>query len=322
MTIDKADILLGLTFIGKKLRAVEAENRDGQLNIVSVAETPCDIQLDFSSVSNYENIPRFAKSINTLIDEAGIRAKVALFALERRMVLTKKLKVDEGLSETELKQHIEWELEQLLISSRDEYNVAFDRLGPREEKFENIVLVAVRKKIVEYLREIFNKTALKLSMVDVDLFAATRTFAKSQERAAQELSALVDFNNRGIDFTLVHNGVYISSSELSASAFEENSAYPSEGDPEDIARMVNEEMDRLVNSSFEYGEPPSLRTIALYGDYVDRNVLKKLQEQRSESRVVFADPFSSVRLRLNAEAELLTKEHPEKFLVSVGMVLV
>jgi Tfp pilus assembly PilM family ATPase len=322
MTIDKADILLGLTIIGKKLRGVEAENREGQLNIVSVAETPCEVPFDFSSISNNENIPRFARAINTLIDDAGMRAKVALFALERRMVLTKKLKVDEGLSETEIKQHIEWELEQLLISSRDEYNVAFDRLGPCEEKYENIILVAVRKKIIEYLREIFNKTALKLSMVDVDLFAAIRTFTNGLEGGPQDLSALVDFNNRGIDFTLIHNGVYLSSSELSASAFEETSAYPSEGEPEDIARMVNEEMDRLVNSSFGHGAPPHLQTIALYGDYVDRNVLKILQEQRSETHVAFADPFSSVRLRLNAEAELFTKEHPEKFLVSVGMVLV
>jgi Tfp pilus assembly PilM family ATPase len=324
MTIDKADILLGLTFVGKKLRAVELENSDGQSNIVTVAETPCDVPFDFSSIGSNENIPRFARAVNALVDEAGVRAKIALFALERRMVLTKKLKVDEGLSETEVKQHIEWELEQLLISSRDEYNVAFDRLGPCEEKFENIILVAVRKKIIEYLREIFSKTALKLSTVDVDLFAAIRTLSKSLVGGphGHGLSALVDFNNRGIDFALIQNGLYLSSSELSASAFEENSAYPSEGEPEDIARMVNEEMDRLVSSSFEHGEPPRLQSIALYGDYVDKNVLKILQEQRGETRVDFADPFSSVHLRLNAEAELLTKEHPEKFLVSVGMVLV
>lgn len=321
MTLDKDDILLGLNFAGNSIYAVEAEKREGQIHLITVAESEMEYPFDFSAIGADEYVTSFANGINSLIDRVGIRSKAVRFALDRRMVLLKRLVVDRGLSDSELRQQVEWELEQLLVAPRDEYNVGFERLGPVSEKYEGVIIVAVRKAVISYLKEIFKQTPLNLTVVDVDIFAAIRSLWGDIEKASDGLSALVDFGKKSIFFTLVENGKYFLSSEISTSQSEGSDLSRLNANSEELARFVEEELLRLVQGIGDYTVPQNLQQVFLAGEGVDMEIIPHLKQRFDAAMVGLADPFSNVRQRLDAESESLTKEKPEKFLVSVGMIL-
>jgi len=321
MTLDREDILLGLNFSGNNLRAVEAEKREGLVHLITVAESRMEAPFDFSAIGAEEYISQFANNINSLVDRAGIRAKSARFALERRMVLLKRLVVDHEISDVELRQQVEWELEQLLVAPRDEYNVGFERIGPVSDKFDGVIIVAVRKAIIQYLKEIFNQTPLNLTVVDVDTFAAIRALWGDIDNSAQVLAVLIDFNKKGLFFTLVENGKYFLSSEVTASQQEGVDISHLNANSEEMAGFIADELSRLLQSAGNTYDPANIQNIFVAGENVDVEVISYLKERFNTAAVALADPFSNVRQRLDAESESLTKEKPEKFLAAVGMVL-
>ncbi len=321
MTLDKDDVFLGLDIVGNSLRMVEAERQAGRLILSNVAHSTLDLPFDFYAIGNEEFIPRFASAINSLLDKAAIRARTAYLALERRMLLIKQFKMDLGLNDEDLRQHVEWELSQILVSARDEYNVGCERLGQTSDLLENVVVAAVRKSIVLYLKEIFMQTPLKLAAIDVDLFAAIRALANTEAETPRGFTALVDINERGIDFGLINEGKYFNSSEISNLRTNGDRTNFLEGSSEEIARVVNDEIVRLLENSDNNRVTKTLAKVYLTGDRAESDIIPHLQKLQAAAEIAFADPFRNIETRLSAESESLIKLHPEMFLASVGMVL-
>ncbi len=316
------DVLLGLNVFGNKLRMVEAKKWDGQTQLQNVVEAELEVPFDFYAVGNRDLIPKFADEINNLIQESDLHVKTVNFALERRMVLIKRLTVDSSLSETELHQHIEWELEQLLVAARDEYNVGFESAAMTKSGYKNVVVVAVRKAIISYLQEIFAKTSVDLSSVDVDIFSAIRGLCGSSQDSHCGLCALVDFNERGLDFTIINNGEYITSGEIPAFRAEGGGGNLFEAPGEDVADLVNEEIARLLNTVQDSNLFGNLEKIYLAGDKADSAIIPHLQALQQNTEVQFADPFKNVGWNPLEDPPILIKESAEKFLAAVGMTLI
>jgi len=321
MTLDKDEALLGLDIVGNSIRMVEAERQDGKLIFSNVAHATLDLPFDFYAIGNDDFIPRFASAINSLLDKAAIRARTTYFALERRMLLIKQFQMDLGLNDEDLHRQVEWELSQVLVSARDEYNVGCERLGPTSNMLESVVVAAVRKSIVLYLKEIFGQTPLKLAGIDVDLFAAIRALSNAEEDMPLGLAALVDPNERGIDFCLINQGKYLNSSEISNLRTDGDRMNFLTGSGEEIAKVVNDELIRLLENMGNSRIPKTITKVYLTGNRAESEVIPPLQKLQGDAEIVFADPFRNVEKRLSAESESLIKLHPEMFLASVGMVL-
>ncbi|NOY60918.1 MAG: pilus assembly protein PilM [Calditrichaeota bacterium] len=322
MAMDNDDILLGLNVFGKKLRMVEARKRDGETQLQNVGEADLEAPFDFYAVGNRDLIPKFAEEINNLIQESGLHAKSVNFAIERRMVLIKRLTVDSSLSEAELHQHVEWELEQLLVAARGEYNVGFETAAMTKSGYKNIVVVAVRKAIISYLQEVFAKTFVELSSIDVDLFSAIRGLCGNSLDSHCGLCALVDFNERGLDFTIINNGEYITSGEIPAFRAEGSGGNLFEAPGEDVADLVNEEITRLLNTVQDSSLFSNLEKIYLAGDKADSALIPHLQALQQNTEIQFADPFKNVGWNPLEDPPILIKESAEKFLAAVGMTLI
>jgi Tfp pilus assembly PilM family ATPase len=321
MILDQEGTLLGLDIVGNSLRLVEAENLEGKTSITAVANATLDLPFDYYAIGNEDFIPRFASAINSLIDKAGVNATIAHFALERRMLLIKRFTMDKGLSDADLRQQIEWELEQILVSSRDEYNIGCDRQILPAENFENVIVVAVRKAIILYIKEIFSKTQLKLAAVDVDLFAAIRALCASMQPNPPSLAALVDFNERGIDFGLIKDGKYAYSSEIPTLRSNGDRINYLDRSGEATGKVINDELIRLVENIGDSSTEKSLEKIFLTGDKADLEIIPHLQSLQKKAQISFADPFQNIEKRLDEEAGTLANQHPEMFLASVGMIL-
>ena len=307
-----ADVLLAINMVGNSLRAIEAEKSENRLTIRSVSELTMEAPFDLKRTQDPENIPVYAAAINRLVDEKSIRSKSACLAIDRRMILHKKLKVDRDLGMSQVKAQIEWEVEQLLISPRDEYNIAFERMGVIGNQYETYLVAAIRKDLISYLNDVFVRTPLALQAVDMDILAAVRGLYGYGTTRTDLLSALVDFTNTGIDVIIMKEGKYAFAAELPA--YQEGSA-------EEIARLVSRELDRLVESHKDELITTSYESIYLAGDKADVEIIPHLQGLQDTADIRFADPFENFQLSIEAETNPLIKNKPEKFLMTAGMVL-
>ena len=319
MNLEKGNISLGLNFAGNKLFAVEAKGGDDQLNLISVAESSSDISFDFDVIGNESYIQKFADQINTLLEQKNIKATETHLALERRMVFLKVINVEKELAEAQLKQQVEWELEQVLISPRDEYNVGYERLVSSQGSFESVLIVAVRKSIINYMKEIFDRTPLQLTVVDVDIFAAIRSIINVVGTSSEGFIALIDFNKRGIDFGLVRNGKFVISSEIS-SVSDDDGTNPIAATGEEIAKLVNDELIRLLQKINVKEIDDVFEQIYLCGEQADSEIIDQLKKYQQSARIDFANPFQNLNQTLNDESQSFVDEHPEKFVVSMGML--
>lgn len=314
MATGEGDILLGMNIAGKRLRVIEGETMGEQIQIKSVADSRIDLPFDQQIIENEDYIPTFSSAINKLLDEKSILANSVHFALDRRMVFLKRITIDPGLKEEQIRDHIEWEIDQWLAASRDEFNVVFEKEHAEFGRSDTILIAAVRKRIIEYLKRIFVRTPLTLQVVDIDVLAAIRGLMGNRAKP-DRLVALVDIN-KNLDVLIAKDGKFAYLNEVSG----EN-----EGDLEDnaekIASRIHEELLRIFQEfEREFGSL-NLDTIYLSGDRADVDVIPYLQQLQKNADIRFADPFERVELATGTDLDPLIKNNPEKFLISVGMLI-
>ncbi|MBN1542421.1 pilus assembly protein PilM [candidate division KSB1 bacterium] len=319
MTAVDGQSFLGLHLAGKNLRVIEAENNAGRVAVRSVSERLFQTPFDLRVIGAEESIPAFAGAINQILDQKSIRTTTAALALDRRMLLFKKIKIDRGLSETQIRDQIEWEIEQLLIVPRSNYNIGHERLGGYGNQYERLLIAAIRKDVIRYLNDIFVRTPLTLKTVDIDLMASIRALYASEGKRPDMLSALVDFNEYGIDLTLIKDGKYAASTEMSVQSGL-GSRVP-EGGAEQIAKAISDELNQLIDHLSDELVSKSIESIYLSGDQADVEVIPHLQGLQETADIRFADPFENFSLYLEAETDALVKNKPEKFLATAGMIV-
>jgi len=314
MALENGDTHLGVSMAGSKLRLVEAHRTDGEISIVSAVEIQLDIPFDFYVIGNDEFVPKFANVIKDIVESRCTRAKSAAFALERRMVLLKKLLVDSKFNPEEVKRHVEWEIEQLIVSARSEYNVAYEQLGIFRDELEEVIVVAVRKAIIKYLNDIFSSTSLELTSVDVDMFAAIRALMLDEDG----VDALVNYSDRGVFLCVIKNGNYYDSTEVVPT--DNGSGTPGFTEVSDVemAKIVMDELYKLLTNDKSKMGVEDIRSIYVAGDNVAEDFISEL-ERLQTAEVQIANPFKRYSLSFDSESEMEVEKNPERFLVSVGL---
>lgn len=320
MAWEKNDTHLGVSMTGSKLRVVESELVDGQFNLVNVAEVQLDVPFDFYVIGNEDFVQKFSNAINDVVQSRGIRASSAAFAIERRMVLLKKLLVDRNFSPEELKRHIEWETEQFIVSARSEYNIAYEKLGFFKDDLEEVVVVAARKAVVLYLKEIFYRTSLNLKILDVDLFAALRALMGDTKPNASGLAALVDYCERGVGLCVIRDGKYYTSTEVVPPREGSGLSRFTEVSDAEMAKTVSDELQKLLSADNLNMESDDLKTIFIAGDQISDDFVSEL-ERLQTAKVLIANPFKGLRLSLDSASEMEIQQRPERFLTGVGLAL-
>lgn len=310
-------IKLGISFSQDAIRFIEAEVWESRINITSIVQVSMPEPFDYTTIGDPDLIPQYAHAIDKSLENFNSAIQAAPLCLDRKLAIKKTFAVDKGLSEKEIRQHIEWELEQLLIAPRDEYNVGFEHAVLPHAKEDIIVFVALRKAIVNYIEEIFKKSRLDLISLDVDLFASIRALKQAYADKLKGLSALVEYNKTGIGFTLLLDGDYLLSDELPL--LMEDSPY-FEHPSDELAQHTFHKIQSLVDRVQDNIEV-NLSRILLSGESADHAVLTPLEALAHESAVHMVEPFQNVHTQLNIESQLLADERPQHFLPTLGMIL-
>ncbi len=310
--------LVGISLRDQSIRMSEAAGYSGQLKIKKVAAGQSRIPFSFDAIKDRLNIQTLAQDINKLYETAGFQSNQASLAVDSDLVIIKKIPVDATLDGHELKEQIRWEVSQFMINPLDHFVIAYEVLpeNGQEGSEKRVVVVVIRKAVVDFLKEVFASTDLHLRAIDVDVFAAQRLLERAYQVPQDRKVALVDLRKRNLQLSVLYRNFYL---------VQEIDSPQEEAMPDDIdrdehfARVISKELRRIILDNKLGKSVEDMNEVFLYGDGVNDRMIDILSKSHNVSfrRI---NPFETIPLT-ESPPESEIKEHPESFVTAVGAAI-
>jgi type IV pilus assembly protein PilM len=140
---------------------------------------------------NVEKFDEVAEAIRKVVKKSGTRTKNVAMALPASAVITKKIVLPGGLSDTELEVQVESEANQYIPFSLDEVSLDFCVVGPNAGSpgDVDVLIAASRKEKVQDRQGLAEAAGLKPVVLDVESYAsrlATRRLVERLPEAGQD----------------------------------------------------------------------------------------------------------------------------------------
>jgi len=311
--------LIGLSIREKNIRMTETVMVQDKFQVLRTADGELTEPFSYEILQNRSSIKRIADELNNLVAGNGFNTSKVSVTIDSDLVLIKKVPTDATLSGPDLGEHITWEIDQLLVSPRDHFIVDFeqndtDEMNDSQER--QVVVVVIRKEIVDYLREVFAATKLQLCAIDVDVFSAQRVLAKSQDVNLQEKQALVDIRKKNIQISVIYNGFCLCT-EVNLPS-EDGLDIVANRD-EQLARVLTKELRRIVLDNKLGKTIDDLQGIYFYGQDVNKNMID-LISQAHNANLQALNPFGIIEIA-EVTNNTAAMQNPENFVTSVGAAI-
>jgi type IV pilus assembly protein PilM len=200
--------LFGLDIGSSFIKAVQLkEKRSGyELDLFDQIQLPPELIVDGSIIDSM----RLVEVLKELIKKARIKTKnVAISIAGHASVIIRRITLTE-MTEEELAESIKFEAEQYVPFDIEDVNIDFQILGPKDEPGQmDVMLVAVKKDIINEYVTVVKEAGLLPIVVDVDAFALGNMYEINYEIESGKNLALVNLGARTINLNLVKNGVSI-----------------------------------------------------------------------------------------------------------------
>jgi type IV pilus assembly protein PilM len=285
--------------------------------------------------------------IRRLIGENGVKSKQVISAVPGRAVIMKKVQMPKQ-EPAELEANIEFEAQNIIPDSLQNVNLDYQVLfeAPDGNRMD-VLLVAVKKEIINSYVDAIEEADLTPSVMDVDYFALENMYEVNYgAEAANGIVALIHIGAQYTSITLLQNGIFAFSGDLSLGgayftdslarqlgiAAEAAEAIKTAGSPdgknqmefEATLRSTSEELAEEVRRTVSlYGAVPSedddgLKTIFISGGGARLAALRVLLEERMGVPVHLSDPFRAFNVKRKLNRDYLVETAPY-FAVGAGL---
>jgi type IV pilus assembly protein PilM len=287
------------------------------------------------------------KALKDLIEENGVSSRKVIAAVPGRSVIMKKLELP-AQKEDELDANVEFEANKIIPENLENVNLDYQVVNYLEggSKIE-VLLVAVRKEIVESYTDVLARAGLEPAVMDVDYFAMESMYESNYEpQAPGEIIGLIHIGARYTSINVLSSGVSTFTGDLPVGGEEFTDSLRRilqiSGEAAETLKITGmldgqeyaelEEVLRPTSESFAedirrtlslYGAIASeegIRTIYLSGGGAKLRGLSAVLEEKLGVPVKVADPFRGFKLDRNVDAEYL-KESASQFGVGVGLAI-
>jgi type IV pilus assembly protein PilM len=287
------------------------------------------------------------ETIRKLIDASGVKSKQVISAVPGRAVIMKKVQMPKQEA-GELETNIEFEAQNVIPENLENVNLDHQVLSQSDDGNRmDVLLVAVKKEIVNSYAETIEAAGLTPVVMDVDYFALENMYEANYATDAEKgVVGLIHIGAQYTSITLLHNGISTFTGDLSMGGgsftdrlaqqlhvgVEAAEAFKMTGLLEgkkglDLAAALGpmseelaEEIRRTVSL---YGAVPAedgegLKTIYLSGGGAKLTGLRVLLEERMSVPVKLSEPFRGFTVNKNIDRDYLVESAPY-FAVGVGL---
>lgn len=269
-----------------------------------------------------------ADAIRKLIQQNGVRSNKVISAVPGRAVIIKKLQMPRQ-DDDELEANIEFEANKLVPENLENVNLDYQVLGYLEggNKME-VLLVAVKKEIVNSFTDVIEAAGLTPAIIDVDYFAMESMYETNYEpQAAGEVIGLIHVGARYTSINVLSNGISTFTGDLPVGGEEFTDslrrATQISGEQAETLKLTGllegkkgPDLEALLRSSAESLAEDVQRTLSLYGAIASEDGIRSIyltgggakvvgltsvMEEKLGVPVQIAEPFRNFRLSKNVD---------------------
>jgi type IV pilus assembly protein PilM len=171
--------LLGLDISSSSVKLVElGRSKEGSFVLERCAIEP--LERGWVTDGNIEKFDEVADAMRRVIKKSGTRTRNVAMALPPSAVITKKIMLPAGLSESELEVQVEAEANQYIPFSLDEVSLDFCVIGPSSTSAGDVevLIAASRKEKVQDRQGLAEAAGLKPMIMDVESYASRLAAAR------------------------------------------------------------------------------------------------------------------------------------------------
>lgn len=164
---------MGLDISSSSVKLVEL-NRDGNGNLILERCAVEPLERGWITDGNVEKFDEVAEAMRRVVKKSGTRTRNVAMALPASAVITKKIILPGGMSESELEVQVETEANQYIPFSLDEVSLDFCVVGPSSTSAGDVevLIAASRKEKVQDRQGLAEAAGLKPVVLDVESYAS------------------------------------------------------------------------------------------------------------------------------------------------------
>lgn len=196
-----------------KLAQLKKGRKGFELLNFGMIQLPEDTVID----GELENPQALADALRNLLKSEKIKNKNAVIGISGQSVIIKKISVP-LMSEEELIEMIREEAEQYIPFDIDEVHLDFaivkaegevpvEKGATNEERQMDVIIVAVRKEVIQKYMDVFKEVGMKVKVVDLSAFALENAFELNYEVDRDAAIALVNIGGSMTNINIMEEGV-------------------------------------------------------------------------------------------------------------------
>lgn len=336
---------IGLDLGSSYIKTVKLKESKGsyELEQFDVYPLPPELIVDGAIIDSL----RLSDSIKDMTKKAGIKAQDAVISISgHSSVIIKRISLPE-MSEEELSESIKFEAEQYVPFDIEDVNLDFQIIGPKEEPGQmDVVLVAVKKDIINEYIAVVKEAGLNPIIVDIDSFALENMYGINYEIEPEKNIAMLNIGASTINMSILKGGISVFTrdsslgSNLHTEALQrefnisyENAEKLKRGEPVEnispesaapIIESASEEILSEIVRSLDYYRSTTVHEdiggVILSGGCALMSNFTSLVAERTgvETRVV--EPFRNIKIPKKFDADYIEKMAP-MMAIAVGLAL-
>jgi type IV pilus assembly protein PilM len=287
-------------------------------------------------------------ALQQLLKKTGVNGGDAVIGVSgHSSVIIKRINLP-MMTDDELGTSIRYEAEQYIPFDINDVNIDFQILGPKqdEEGQMDVMLVAVKKNVVNSLVEVVEQAGLDTVIVDVDSFALSNMYEVNYDAAERRIAALVNVGASNININVLLDGVPVFTRDSSKGSNYHTESLMSElsvsredaellkmgravdgVDPlsaQSVIDAASEEIYGEISNSFEYFRSSvgyeDIDGIILSGGAATIKGFRETMAERLGIGVTAADPFNGFNVSEKLDQAFLSEMAPMAA-VAVGLAL-
>lgn len=336
---------IGLDIGSSYIKAVKLKEAKGsyELELFHIQPLPPELIVDGSIIDSL----RLVDSLKEMVKKAGIKTKNVVISISgHSSVIIKRISLPE-MSAEELSESIKFEAEQYVPFDIEDVNLDFQIIGPKEEPGQmDVILVAVKKDIINEYISVVKEAGLIPIIVDIDSFALENMYGANYEIEQGRNIAVLNIGASTINMSLLKGGISVFTrdsslgSNLHTEALQrefnisyENAEKLKRGEPvenispEDansIIEAASEEILSEISRSFDYYRSTTIHediseVILSGGCALLKNFAGMIAERTGiETKIV--EPFKNVKISSKFDT-VYVEEMAPMMAVAVGLAL-
>ncbi len=333
--------LLALDIGSSSVKLVETDGGPGSIRIVRAGIAP----LPPTAVQNnlIQEPAEVAAVIRDLVKRTGARATQVVTAVPGPAVMIKKIQLPQ-VEEGRLEEQIFLEAGSAIPENLENVTLDYQALGYTEREQLEVLLVAVKKDIINSYTAVIREAGLTTQIVDVDYFALENMFELNYEIDENQVVGLVNIGARYCSINILRGGrssftgdIPVGGAEFSdvlmrtlGVSSEEAELIKTGGTARSLSReqieaaltpavqFLIDEIHRALSFYWRSETEEPLSAVYLSGGMARTEGLAALLSERLETPVELANPIERVALARTVDADFV-RNNAASFAVTIGL---